>query len=135
MAEENDSIAPVGASAHSEFSASREHAPPAVSAPSVLSAPAAVAPVAHRSSQSSDTPQPTPQSIQTSVALINARLASLNRVLQVQVDSSTGLTVVTVRNSQNGQVLQQYPSTDMMRLAQMLWGWANGKNVLVDLIA
>ncbi len=80
-------------------------------------------------------PQPTSAEIQDSVKRINERLASVNRVLELAVDASTGLTVATVRNSQNGEVLLQYPSMDMLHLAQMLASWAGGKNILLDLIA
>lgn len=84
-----------------------------------------------RSSQS----QPSPQQIQTDLAKVNAKLASSDRVMQMQVDRATGLTIVTVRNSQTGEVLQQFPSSDSVHLAQMLAAWASGKNILVDLIA
>ncbi len=79
--------------------------------------------------------QPTAAEIQSSVKRINERLASVNRVLELAVDASTGLTVATVRNSQSGEVLLQYPSVDMLHLAQMLASWAGGKNILLDLIA
>lgn len=79
--------------------------------------------------------QPSARQIQERVAQVNAQLASVNRVLDLQVDRATGLTIVQVKNSQTGEVLQQFPSTDSLRLAQMLDAWASGKNVLVDLIA
>lgn len=80
-------------------------------------------------------PQGTSAEIQDSVKRINERLASVNRVLELAVDASTGLTIATVRNSQSGEVLLQYPSADMLHLAQMLASWAGGKNILLDLIA
>jgi uncharacterized FlaG/YvyC family protein len=81
------------------------------------------------------TPQPTAQEIQDAVARVNDRLSSVNRVLTLNVDAGSGLTVATIRDSQTGEVLEQYPSTDSVHLAQMLAGWASGKNILVDLIA
>jgi len=90
-----------------------------------------VAPVANQSSAS----QPTAQEIQDSVDQVNAKLAGTDRVLQLNVDPGSGLTIATIRNSQNGEVLGQYPSTDSLHLAQMLAGWASGKNILLDLIA
>lgn len=84
-----------------------------------------------RSSQ----PQPSAQQIQADLARVNQKLAGSNREMQTQVDHATGLTIVTVRNSQTGQVLQQFPGLDSVHLAQMLAAWASGKNVLVDLIA
>jgi uncharacterized FlaG/YvyC family protein len=84
-----------------------------------------------RSSQ----PQPSAQQIQADLARVNAKLASSDQVMQMQVDRATGLTIVTVRNSQTGQVLQQFPGLDSVHLAQMLAAWASGKNILIDLIA
>ena len=56
-------------------------------------------------------------------------------MLQLNVDAGSGLTVATIRNSQTGEVLGQFPSTDSIHLAQMLAGWSSGKNILLDLIA
>jgi uncharacterized FlaG/YvyC family protein len=80
-------------------------------------------------------PPPSAQQIQADLSKVNAQLASSNRVMQTQVDRATGLTIVTVRNSTTGEVLQQFPSEDSVHLAQMLAAWASGKNILVDLIA
>jgi uncharacterized FlaG/YvyC family protein len=79
--------------------------------------------------------QPNTRQIQADLDKVNARLASSNRVMQMQVDRATGLTIVQVKNSQTGEVLQQFPSSDSVHLAQMLAAWASGKNILVDLIA
>jgi uncharacterized FlaG/YvyC family protein len=79
--------------------------------------------------------QPSAQEIQDTVKQVNDRLAKSGRVLQLNVDVGTGLTVATIRNSQTGEVLGQFPSTDSIHLAQMLAGWSSGKNVLLDLIA
>lgn len=79
--------------------------------------------------------QPPSSQIQADLARVNQKLASSDREMQMQVDRATGLTIVTVRNSQTGEVLQQFPGMDSVHLAQMLAAWASGKNVLVDLIA
>ena len=79
--------------------------------------------------------QPPSSQIQADLGRVNQKLASSNREMQVQVDRATGLTIVTVRNSQTGEVLQQFPGMDSVHLAQMLAAWASGKNILVDLIA
>ena len=79
--------------------------------------------------------QPQPSQIQADLAKVNAKLASSDREMQTQVDRATGLTIVTVKNSQTGEVLQQFPGMDSVHLAQMLAAWASGKNILVDLIA
>lgn len=79
--------------------------------------------------------QPSAQEIQDAVKQANDRLAKSGRVLQLNIDAGTGLTVATIKNSQTGEVLGQFPSTDSIHLAQMLAGWSSGKNVLLDLIA
>jgi uncharacterized FlaG/YvyC family protein len=79
--------------------------------------------------------QPSAQEIQDAVNQVNDHLAKNSRVLQLNVDAGTGLTVATIKNSQTGEVLGQFPSTDSIHLAQMLAGWSSGKNVLLDLIA
>jgi uncharacterized FlaG/YvyC family protein len=79
--------------------------------------------------------QTSARQIQADLEKVNAELASSNRVMQMQVDRATGLTIVQVKNSQTGEVLQQFPSSDSVHLAQMLAAWASGKNILVDLIA
>ena len=89
------------------------------------------------SAQSAPQPQSAPQAsqIQADFNKVNARLAADNRVMEMQVDRASGLTIVTVKNSTTGEVLQQFPGTDSVRLAQMLAAWAAGKDFHVDLIA
>ena len=84
--------------------------------------------------QSTARQQPTAQDIQNSVDRVNTHLASAGQVLQLKVDPSSRLTVATIMNS-DGDVIGQYPSTDSLHLAEMLNGWASGKNILLDLIA
>lgn len=92
----------------------------------------AVAPV---SNQSTGRQQPSAQEIQDSLDQVNAKLATSGHVMTLNVDPSTGLTVATIRNASNGAVMEQFPGTDSIHLAQMLNGWASGKNILLDLIA
>ena len=91
-----------------------------------------VAPV---SNQSTGRQQPSAQEIQDSLAQVNAKLAASGHVMTLNVDPSTGLTVATIRNASNAEVMEQFPGTDSIHLAQMLNGWASGKNILLDLIA
>ena len=79
--------------------------------------------------------QPSTQDLQDAVAKVNTRLSSVSRVLELTVDATTGLTVATVKDSQTGNVLQQFPGTDSLQLAAMLADWAGEKNALLDLIA
>ena len=66
---------------------------------------------------------------------MNERLAAVGQVMTLNVDPGTGLTVATLKNAQTGAVVDQFPGTDSIHLAQMLDGWASGKNILLDLIA
>lgn len=84
---------------------------------------------------SSSVRQPSAQELQVAVNRVNDRLSSYSRVLELNVDAASGLTVATVKDSQTGQILQQFPGTDALHLAQMLAQWAGGKHALLDLIA
>lgn len=79
--------------------------------------------------------QPSAQDLQKAVDQVNDRLSTVNRVLELNVDAGSGLTVATIRNADNGEVLQQFPGSDALHLAQMLADWAGGKNALLDLMA
>lgn len=89
-------------------------------------APAAAAPAPRQSAA---------QQLQDAVKQVNAQLSNVSRVLELNVDAASGLTVATVRDSRTGDVLQQFPGTDSLHLAEMLAGWAGSKNALLDLIA
>jgi uncharacterized FlaG/YvyC family protein len=69
------------------------------------------------------------------VSAANSNLAAYNRVMDFKVDSASGLSIAFIRNAQTGEVLQQIPGTDMVKLAQMLRDWSPGKNLLIDLTA
>lgn len=137
MAEEIDTISRVGAIGSSDFTTTQDSTTGAVREPvGAVKTPAAgsPAPLAQQPSRQS-VRQPSAQEIQAAVRQVNVHLATVNRVLELHVDASTGLTIATIRNAQTGAVLQQIPSTDSVHLAQMLAAWSPGKNVLVDLIA
>lgn len=79
--------------------------------------------------------QPSAQQLQDAVKQVNAQLSTMSRVLELNVDAASGLTVATVKDSRTGAVLQQFPGTDSLHLAEMLAGWAGSKHALLDLIA
>jgi uncharacterized FlaG/YvyC family protein len=114
MVEESESMGSIGAVGAAE---------PAPVEDSSFSTPASVA------------QPPTAQDIQDAVQQVNDRWSSVNRVLELNVDAGSGLTVATIRDSQTGEVLQQYPGTDSLQIARMLADWSSGKLVLLDLIA
>ena len=80
-------------------------------------------------------PQSNAQVVDAAVARANANLAAYGRVMDFSVDVATGLTIARIRNSQTGQVLQQFPSEDLVRLAQMLADWSPGSKLRLDLMA
>jgi uncharacterized FlaG/YvyC family protein len=123
MVEESESLGSIGAIGSAD------------SAPSYDSAPSTPAPASTVTIAQQLARQPSAQDIQDAVSQVNERLSGVNKVLELGVDAGSGLTVATIRNSQTGEVLEQYPSTDSIHLAQMLQGWAAGKNILLDLIA
>jgi uncharacterized FlaG/YvyC family protein len=123
MIEESESLGSIGAIGSAD------------SAPSYDSAPSTPAPASTVTIVQQSARQPSAQDIQDAVTQVNERLSSVNKVLELGVDAGSGLTVATIRDSQTGEVLEQYPSTDSIHLAQMLQGWAAGKNILLDLIA
>jgi uncharacterized FlaG/YvyC family protein len=123
MVEESESLGSIGAIGSAD------------SAPSYDSAPSTPAPASTVTIAQQLARQPSAQDIQDAVSQVNERLSGVNKVLELGVDAGSGLTVATIRDSQTGEVLEQYPSTDSIHLAQMLQGWAAGKNILLDLIA
>jgi flagellar protein FlaG len=80
-------------------------------------------------------PRPSGQAVQTAVDQINAHLAGVDRVLSLKLDPSSGYTVAEISNALTGEVLQQIPTEDGIRLEQMLARWSHGGNVLMDLEA
>jgi len=65
-------------------------------------------------------------------AAIESYVQSNGRSLEFHVDDSSGLTVVTVRNSSTGDLVRQIPSDEAVRLARAL---GRGPNALIDLKA
>ncbi len=123
MVEESESLGSIGAIGSADSA-------PSYDSPPSTPAPASTVSIAQQSAR-----QPSAQDIQDAVSQVNERLSSVNKVLELGVDAGSGLTVATIRDSQTGEVLEQYPSTDSIHLAQMLQGWAAGKHILLDLIA
>jgi uncharacterized FlaG/YvyC family protein len=126
MVEESESFGSIGAIGSADSAPSYDNAPG--------NPPASTVTIPQQLAQQTAR-QPSAQEIQDAVDQVNDRLSSVNRVLELGVDAGSGLTVATIRDSQTGDVLEQYPGTDSIHLAQMLAGWVGGKNILLDLIA
>jgi len=128
MSEGLDAIAAVGAVSALDLGTSRDSA-------SIGSAlPSSLAPTKPSPAPPPSQPPSTP-TLQSAVQQINTHLASYGRVMELRVDAASGITVATIRNSETGAVLQQMPSEDIVRLAEMLQGWSHGKDALLDLMA
>jgi uncharacterized FlaG/YvyC family protein len=128
MNEESGSIAAVGAmsslddyaSAQDDFTAAQT---------SAANLPGALAAV------SAAEAQPSEQAVQLAVDQINAHLAGVDRILALRVDPTSGFIVAQISNANTGEVLQQIPTEDGIRLKQMLSRWSHGGNVLMDVEA
>ena len=82
------------------------------------------------------TPDPTPRSttetLKAIAASIESYVKSTGRSLEFHVDDASGLTVVTVRNSETGDLVRQIPSDEAVRIARSL---GKRSNTLIDLEA
>ncbi len=124
MNEESGSIAAVGAMSSMEDYVSTQDNSPSPQTMAEVSATVSVV--------SAPAPRPSPQAVQAALANINAHLASVDRVLSLKVDPSSGYTIAEISNATTGQVLQQFPNEDQIQLEQMLARWSHGGNVLMD---
>jgi uncharacterized FlaG/YvyC family protein len=127
MEEENDSIGRVGAIGSTELPSAYDSSAGAASRATAVGTVLAASRKPPR--------QPTTQDIEAAIRQANENLVSVNRVLEFNTDRASGLTVATIRNSQTGEVLQQFPGPDILHLAQMLAAWSPGRNILLDLLA
>jgi len=58
-----------------------------------------------------------------------------SRVLEFSIDAPSGLTVVTVRDQETGNVIRQIPSEEIVHLADMLSSGKHGASALLSLTA
>jgi hypothetical protein len=117
------SVRPIETVSPTDFSSHREVTGPGVP-PKATAAPKAPPPTA-----------PARAGLAAAVSAANSNLATYNRVMDFKVDSGSGLSIAVIRNAQTGEVLQQIPSPDMVKLAEMLRDWSPGKNLMLDLQA
>jgi flagellar protein FlaG len=62
---------------------------------------------------------------------IESYLKANGRDLQFSVDSETGQTVITVRDSSTGEVIRQIPNAEALRISQAL---GQQPNALIDVL-
>ena len=60
------------------------------------------------------------QNVKDAVHLLNAQMQSNGRVLGFSMDESVGGPVVTVRNSESGEVVRQIPNEAVIRVAHSI---------------
>ena len=64
-------------------------------------------------------PPPSADALRAAVEQIETYLKGSERSLQFKVDSTTGVTVITVKDA-NGEVIRQIPNDEVLRLARSL---------------
>jgi flagellar protein FlaG len=128
MNEESGSLSAIGAmSSMDDYVSAQENSSAAQT--SAANVPGAITAVADAEAQ------PSEQAVQLAVDQINAHLAGVDRILALRVDPSSGFVVAQISNANTGEVLQQIPTEDSVRLKQMLSRWSHGGNVLMDVEA
>jgi flagellar protein FlaG len=81
----------------------------------------AVTPTAVPESQPSQQTAPVaaPTDLNQAVQRIQSYLKSVNHALEFRIDSDSGRTVVSVRDVETGDLIRQFPSEEVLRLAQL----------------
>lgn len=60
-----------------------------------------------------------PPDVTQAVQRIQSYLKSVNHSLEFRIDSDSGRTVVSVRDVETGDLIRQFPSEEVLRLAQL----------------
>jgi flagellar protein FlaG len=60
-----------------------------------------------------------PSDVTQAVQRIQSYLKSVNHALEFRIDSDSGRTVVSVRDVATGDLIRQFPSEEVLRLAQL----------------
>jgi len=81
--------------------------------------------------QSQPAKQPTRVAVQAAAQQLQAYLATSGRTLEFRLDDTTGMTVVTVKDTESGDVIRQIPSEEVLKIAESLKG-GRSANVLLD---
>lgn len=71
------------------------------------------------------------QAIQRATAQLDSYMKSMNRSLEFRVDEASGRTVVSVRDSETGELIRQIPGEDVLRMARHM----DTKSLLVRITA
>lgn len=98
-----------------------------------VSASAVSAPVVQAAQQAAQ--QPTRAAVQAAAQQLQDYVATAGRTLEFRLDEGTGMTVVTVKDSESGDVIRQIPSEEVLRIAESLKGGGHSASMLVSLTA
>jgi flagellar protein FlaG len=71
------------------------------------------------------------QTIAAVAVQIESYLRSVGREVQFSIDTASGRTVVSIRDTNTGEVVRQIPSEEVLRLAQSL---GSQPNSLIDIV-
>ena len=69
--------------------------------------------------QAATPPAAAPPDVAQAVQRIQSYLKSVNHALEFRIDSDSGRTVVSVRDVETGDLIRQFPSEEVLRLAQL----------------
>jgi flagellar protein FlaG len=75
------------------------------------------------------------ETVKAVAAQIESYLRSVGREVQFSIDSDSGETIITIRDSSTGELVRQIPSAEALRLSQALADRSNMGPSLVDTIA
>lgn len=75
---------------------------------------------AQASAKPAQPPVRAPDAVRAVAQQIEAYLRSVNRSLEFRVDADTGRTIVTVRDSETGELIRQIPGDEVLRIAQAM---------------
>ena len=81
--------------------------------------PATAAPEAQPQQPQQAAAAPAVTDVTQAVQRIQSYLKSVNHALEFRVDSESGRTVVSVRDVETGNLIRQFPSEEVLRLAQL----------------
>jgi flagellar protein FlaG len=77
----------------------------------------------------------TVSAVQAAVEQIRENLASPSRRLEFQADSVTGLVVVSIKDTESGQVIREVPGQAFLAFAEALTARSDEPRGLIDLTA
>jgi flagellar protein FlaG len=69
---------------------------------------------------------PSPEQLNNAVKVINQVMQQSNQALEFSIDSSTKIPVVTLTDTQTGEVIRQFPSKETLAISQSIDQYQRG---------